>query len=202
MPSGIVVNAASAALFLYINGHGSAIFRDGLRLVLIMFLACSAAWALVEFLATIIEPTAPTTCQVAVIFSSLFDQLGRFLIEQYLAWATQTKGTKTIWSVILQVLLLGRFGIGMAFVGLSRSDFNPTCVPVSSVLPLAIVTIVVDVVIVGLVLIQVLSLSSTENQATTNHKKCVMLVIVGLVIWFAVSFCQLPCHVCFYTNDP
>ncbi|KAI0379026.1 hypothetical protein F5Y04DRAFT_260949 [Hypomontagnella monticulosa] len=177
---GILFNAASAALVLYVIGHGSAIFRDGLRLVLIMFLASSAAWALVEFLTTIIEPTAATTCQVAVIFSSVFDQLGRVFVEQYLVWAARTEGKK-ISNLAPQVLVLGRFGVGMAFIGLTRSEFNPTCVPVSSVLPVAIIVIVLDALILGLVAIQILSMGSAKG------KRSVTLVTIGLAIWTGMS---------------
>lgn len=183
---GILFNAASAALVLYVIGHGSAIFRDGLRLVLIMFLASSAGWALVEFLATIIEPTAATTCQVAVIFSSVFDQLGRVFVEQYLVWAARTEGKKGL-NAAPQVLVLGRFGVGMAFIGLTRSEFNPTCVPVSSVLPVAIIVVVLDVLILGLVAIQILSMGSAKG------KKSITWVTIGLAIWTAVSLDALKC---------
>ncbi|KAI1374499.1 hypothetical protein F4677DRAFT_172184 [Hypoxylon crocopeplum] len=181
---GILFNAASAALVLYVIGHGSAIFRDGLRLVLILFLTSSAAWALVEFLATIIEPTAASTCQVAAIFSSVFDQMGRVFIEQYLIWAARTEGQKKALSVMPQVLVLGRFGVGIAFVALTGSDFNPTCVPVSNVLPVAIAAIVLDAIILVLVVIQALSMGSTKD---INRKRGVMLVTIGLAIWIGTS---------------
>ncbi|KAI2617821.1 hypothetical protein GGR54DRAFT_199287 [Hypoxylon sp. NC1633] len=187
---GILFNAASAALVLYVIGHGSAIFRDGLRLVLILFLTSSAAWALVEFLATIIEPTAASTCQVAVIFSSVFDQMGRVFVEQYLVWAARNEGKNTALSVAPQILVLGRFGVGIAFVGLTRSEFDPTCVPLSSVLPLAIIAIALDVVIVSLVAIQGLSMKSTnapDDRQDLNRKKGVTLITIGLAIWIGMS---------------
>ncbi|KAI5861373.1 hypothetical protein GGS23DRAFT_576522 [Durotheca rogersii] len=177
---GILFNAASAAMVLYIIGHGSAIFRDGLRLVLILFLASSAAWALVEFLATIIEPTAASTCQVAAVFSSLFDQLARFSVEQYLVWAVRTEN-KSIAGLVPQVLVLGRFGVGMAFAGVTGSDFNPTCVPISNVPPVSITVIVIDALIIGLVAIQLFV------TGVANKKKSVTLVILGLAIWTGMS---------------
>lgn len=186
---GVLFNGASAALLLYAIGYGSAIFRDGLRLVLILFLASSAAWALVEFLSTIIEPTAASTCQVAVIFSSTFDQLGRVFLEQYLVWAVRTEGKK-VFSAVPQVLVLGRFGVGMAFVGLTRNEFNPTCVPVSSVQPVAIVSIALDAVMITLVAIRVFSTSPTKDVSSdqvSQTRKSVILVIIGLAIWTGVS---------------
>ncbi|OTA56309.1 hypothetical protein K449DRAFT_468502 [Hypoxylon sp. EC38] len=185
---GILFNAASAALVLYVIGHGSAIFRDGLRLVLILFLASSAVWALVEFLSTVIEPTAPTTCQVAAIFSSIFDQLGRVFIEQYLVWATRGEKKKVV-SMVAQVFVLGRFGVGMAFIGLTGSEFNPTCVPVSKVLPVAVIVIALDFLIFAMVIIQIFSIGSTNDIAVTRQapKRSVTLVAIGLAIWIGMS---------------
>ncbi|KAI1453421.1 hypothetical protein F4805DRAFT_375329 [Annulohypoxylon moriforme] len=186
---GILFNAASAALVLYVIGHGSAIFRDGLRLVLILFLLSSAAWALVEFIATIIEPTAGTSCQVAAVFSSVFDQLGKIFIEQYLIWATRAEGKKAGLSLVPQILLLGRFGVGMAFIGLTGNEFSPTCVPVSKVLPVAITVIVLDGVIFGLLAIQVLSMGSAKDSASSLRapKRSVGMVVIGLGIWIGMS---------------
>lgn len=185
---GILFNAASAALVLYAIGHGSAIFRDGLRLVLILFLASSAVWALVEFLSTVIEPTAPTTCQVAAIFSSIFDQLGRVFIEQYLVWATRGEKKRVV-SLVTPVLVLGRFGVGMAFIGLTGSEFNPTCVPVSKVLPVAIIVIALDFLILAMVAIQILSIGSADDIAGTRQgpRRSVTLVTIGLAIWIGMS---------------
>ncbi|OTB02163.1 hypothetical protein M426DRAFT_204130 [Hypoxylon sp. CI-4A] len=180
---GILFNAASAALVLYVIGHGSAIFRDGLRLVLIFFLASSAAWALVEFLATIIEPTAASTCQVAVVFSSIFDQLGRVFVEQYLVWATRAEGKTSVVGFIPQTLLLGRFGAGIAFIALTGSEFNPTCAPISKSMPVAVIVIALDAIILAAVAIQALSMASTEN----NKKRSVIIVTIGLGIWIGMS---------------
>ncbi|KAI0888474.1 uncharacterized protein GGS22DRAFT_97770 [Annulohypoxylon maeteangense] len=186
---GILFNAASAALVLYVIGHGSTIFRDGLRLVLILFLLSSAAWALVEFLATIIEPTAGTSCQVAAVFSSVFDQLGKIFIEQYLVWATRVEGKTAGLSLVPQILLLGRFGVGMAFIGLTGNEFSPTCVPVSKVLPVAITVIIMDVVIFVILAIQALSMGSAKDSASSPRapKRSVGMVVIGLGIWIGTS---------------
>ncbi|KAI1100089.1 hypothetical protein F4804DRAFT_56886 [Jackrogersella minutella] len=186
---GILFNAASAALVLYVIGHGSTIFRDGLRLVLICFLLSSAAWALVEFIATIIEPTATSSCQVAAVFSSVFDQLGRIFVEQYLIWATQVQGKKSVLTLVSQILLVGRFGVGMAFIGLTGSEFNPTCVPVSKIFPIGVTVVALDAVILVLLAIQVLSSGSTKGITGDGRapKRSVTLVIIGLAIWIGMS---------------
>ncbi|ORY61346.1 uncharacterized protein BCR38DRAFT_411227 [Pseudomassariella vexata] len=187
---GILVNASSAGLVLYIKGYGSAIFRDGLRLALITFLASSALWAQVEFISTVIEPTAASACQVTVIFSSLFDQVARVSIEQYLLWAVADQGSKSVSGMIPQALLLSRFIIGMVFVGETRVQFNPTCVPVSSVVPVAIVVIAVDVVILAYLAIRAFSSAPKDaggNQQAVFKRKAVLLTIAALAIWLGTS---------------
>ncbi|GAW26100.1 hypothetical protein SAMD00023353_2100600 [Rosellinia necatrix] len=154
---GILFNAASAALVLYVKGHGSAIYRDGLRLVLIVFLLTSASWALVEFLSTLIDPSATSICQVAVVFSSLFDQVGRVAVEQYLTWAVPKGDAKTVFSLLPQILIFGRLFVGVAFTAVTRTQFKPTCAPISSVRAVSVTVIALDAVIIGLLSIQAFS---------------------------------------------
>ncbi|KAH9907333.1 hypothetical protein F4778DRAFT_532550 [Xylariomycetidae sp. FL2044] len=180
---GILFNASSASLFLYAIGQGAAIFKDGLRLVLILFLLSSSLWALVEFLATVIDPAASSTCQIAVTFSSAFDQLARVLVEQYLVWALRNNGKSSTFTLLPQIVLFGRFGVGIAFVATARGDFNPTCASVSSVQPIAITTIVVDALLLGLLAIQALSKSNSAAQRGNE----VFLVLVGLGVWMGTS---------------
>jgi len=190
--SGIVVNAASAALFLYISGHGAAIFRDGLRLALISFLLSAALWAQIDFIAMVINTTATMTCQVALIFTTFFDQLGRFSIEQYLLWAIHSGDAATGWQRFLMQSAIGlRFVLGMVFVGLSRPQFDPVCVPISSVLPIAILVVALDAAIIAGLAIQSFSSGKVrevrEGQPGAVRSKSILLVIVGMAIWTAVG---------------
>lgn len=188
--SGILFNAASASLVLNIKGQGSAIYRDGLRLVLILFLLTSSSWALVEFLATLIDPKATSTCQVAVIFTSLFDQVGRTAAEQYLVWAVPKGDAKTAFSLLPQILVFGRFFVGIAFTAVARTQFKPTCAPVSSVQAVALTTIALDAVIIGLLSIQAFSSGLARKTASSSSVvKSVRLVWIGVAVWFGVC-----CH--------
>ncbi|KAJ8121438.1 hypothetical protein ONZ43_g2111 [Nemania bipapillata] len=186
---GILFNAASAALVLFVKGHGSAIYRDGLRLVLILFLIASSSWALVQFLSTLIDPSATSTCQVAVIFSSLFDQLGRVFVEQYLAWAVPKGDTKAGFSLVPQILVFGRFFVGIAFTAVTRTQFKPTCAPVSSIRAVSITTIALDAVIIGLLMIQAFSNGQagkdTSSQPIILRAKTVRFVVAGVAVWLA-----------------
>ncbi|KAI0506036.1 hypothetical protein F5B22DRAFT_481031 [Xylaria bambusicola] len=192
---GILFNSASTALVLYVKSNGSAIYRDGLRLVLILFFLSSSTWALVEFLSTLIDPSAVTTCQVAVVFSSLFDQFGRVFVEQYLVWAVPKGDAKTVFSLIPQILVFGRFFVAIAFTAVTRPQFKPTCAPISSVQGVSITAIALDGSIIGLLLIQsfsrgVATKAPGSNPITLKHKAA-RLIVVGVALWWGTSVASL-----------
>ncbi|KAI1429792.1 hypothetical protein F5Y12DRAFT_337321 [Xylaria sp. FL1777] len=188
---GILFNTASTALVLYTKSNGSAIYRDGLRLVLILFFLASSFWALVEFLTTLIEPSAQSTCQVAVVFSSLFDQFGRVFVEQYLAWVVPKGDAKSVFTLIPQILVFGRFFVGIAFTAVTRTQFKPTCVPISSIQAVSITSIALDGVIIGLLSIQAFSSGMPRKEPashsiTLKHKPA-RLIVVGVALWWGTS---------------
>ncbi|CAK7209926.1 hypothetical protein SCUCBS95973_000611 [Sporothrix curviconia] len=192
---GIVVNAASAALFLHVSSHGSTAVRDGQRLVLTTFLLSAALWAQSDFISIAIDPAATSSCQVGIIFSTLFDQLARFSVEQYLLWAIN-KGTRSgVQQMALQALVVARFVVGCVFVGFSRPQFDPVCVPMSSIMPVAIVTIALDVVLVfAMAIMAIMSgllSDAREGGPDAGRSKSVLLVIVAFAIWTATSIVML-----------
>ncbi|KAK3381547.1 hypothetical protein B0H63DRAFT_416347 [Podospora didyma] len=189
---GIVVNAASAALFLCIKGHGTSIFRDSPRLVLILFLLSSALWAQVDFITVLLDISKSSMpCQVGVIFSTIFDQLGRFSIEQYLIWA-MNDGTKiSPMQMIPQLLILGRFIAGAVFVGFTRPQTDTFCLATSSALPISILVIALDAVILLLLVVRAFSTGLVANiqkgGSGSARSKSFMLVMLGHAIWTATS---------------
>ncbi|KAH6647656.1 hypothetical protein BKA67DRAFT_662428 [Truncatella angustata] len=185
---GILLNTASAGFVLYIKGHGSAIFRDGLRLALILFLASSALWAQAEFLATLIEPTSISTCQIAVIISSFLDQIARVSIEQFLVWALAKDGLKSPAAIATQIILLVRFIVGMVFVGETKPQFNSTCVPMSNVVPISIAVIALDAVILISTAVMAFTTGSKKSGQGT---KALLLTISALAVWMGTSVTML-----------
>lgn len=181
----MLTNTASAGFILYIKGHGSALFRDGLRLALILFLASSALWAQVGFFSTLIDPTEGSTCQVAVIVSTLLDQFARVSIEQFLIWVVAKDGLKSAAGLATQILLFARFIVGMVFVGETKPQFNSTCVPLSNVVPVAIAVIALDAVI--LTSIAVLAVAGGTNKNGPGSKT-VLLTIAALAVWMGVCY--------------
>jgi hypothetical protein len=189
---GIVVNAASAALFLYVKGHGSTIFRDGLRLVLITFLAGSALWAQVDFIATVIDPTATSGCQVAILFSTAFDQIARVSMEQFILWAINSNaGKPNMLALITQLLLALRFIAGAVLVGFSRPQFNPVCVARTEVVPIGGAVVGLDVVLVLVLAAMAFSVGavneSSHPQSGVVRGRGLLFTIVGFGIWTGVS---------------
>ncbi|CAK7226170.1 hypothetical protein SBRCBS47491_006140 [Sporothrix bragantina] len=192
---GIVVNAASAALFLHVSSHGSTAVRDGQRLVLTTFLLSAALWAQSDFVSIAINPTATSSCQIGIIFSTLFDQIARFSVEQYLVWAINKGAKSGVQQMFLQSLVLGRFVVGCIFVGFSRPQFDPVCVPMSSMLPIAIVTIAMDVVLIFAMAIMAimsgLMSDAREGGPDAGRSKSILLVMVAFAIWTATSIVML-----------
>lgn len=185
------MNAASAALFLNVRGHGSSIFRDGKRLVLAIFLFSAATWAQVGFITTLIDPVAENSCQIAIVFTTMFDQLARYAIEQHSLWVINDGTPASTSQIIPQVFLAVRFVLGAVFVGLSRPQFNTVCVPVSSVLALAITLVVVDAVIVTILAGRAISVGLIKKMQDggqdSARSKAVVATLIGLTIWMAVS---------------
>lgn len=112
-------------------------------------------------------------------------------VEQYLVWAVPKGDAKTVFSFIPQILVFGRFFVGIAFTAVTRTQFKPTCAPISSVQAVSITTIALDGVIVGLLLIQSFSSDVAKkgpgsNPVTLNNRAA-RLIVVGVALWWGVS---------------
>ncbi|CAM1506437.1 Fc.00g060780.m01.CDS01 [Cosmosporella sp. VM-42] len=188
---GIVVNAASVALFLYIKGHGSSFIRDGPRLALVTFLATSALWAQADFIATLIDTNSTTGCQTAITFASAFDQLARISLVQALFWGAN-RGIKTssAEALVSQGLILLRFVLGGIFVGVQRPQLDTICVTRTQVLPLGIAIVVTDGLFAAGLLAKAVSVGFRVVQGdktSADRSKAILLTICGLGIWTASS---------------
>ncbi|KAL2016861.1 hypothetical protein VTK56DRAFT_2895 [Thermocarpiscus australiensis] len=193
---GIVLNAASAALVLYVKGYGVAAFRDSQRLVLILFLSSSALWALIDFIAILLDITrSPTPCQVGVIFSSIFDQLARFSIEQFLLWALNNDNGPSIskTQLISQVLILVRFLAGAVFIGFARPQTDTFCVTTTSALPVGILVAALDAAIIVLFIIRAYSAGAfargdrDAKAIEADRATALTYVLLGLIFWTGTS---------------
>ncbi|KAL5313670.1 hypothetical protein ACEPPN_018091 [Leptodophora sp. 'Broadleaf-Isolate-01'] len=190
---GILLQAAAGALFIYYRGHGSTIFQDGRRLVLILFLLFAALWAQIQFLNLLLADTMATACQATLIISTMFDQLARVGIEQFLLWSVG-HGTKlTAERLILQGILLVRMVGGGVLVGFTRPQFAPVCVAQTSVTPLAVVVLALDALITGVLMIRAMSLGMfremREKSSSTRQEqsKALIFSIIGFGVWTGTS---------------
>ena len=191
--SGILLQAAIGALYIYQKGHGSTIFQDGRRLVLLLFLLFAALWAQMNWINLLLPTTSSTACQATLVFSTTFDQLARVGVEQFLLWSVG-HGTKlTAERLTLQVVLFIRMVVGGVLVVFTRPDFAPVCVARTSVLPVSIVVLVLDVIIIGVLLIRAISLGMfgdlRRNSSSTRQEqsKALLLSIVGFTVWTSVG---------------
>jgi hypothetical protein len=193
--SGILLQAASGTLILYYRGHGPAIIQDGRRLVLGLFLLFAALWAQIDFVNLLLPVTSTTGCQATLVFSTMFDQLARVLMEQFLLWSVGHGQKMTVDRLVLQVILLLRFIAGGILVGFTRPDFAPACVARTSVLPVPILVLVLDVIIIGVLIIRALSLGlfrdlrEKDSSPRQEQSRALIICIAGFTVWTGV--CQL-----------
>ncbi|PQE12578.1 hypothetical protein CJF30_00002463 [Rutstroemia sp. NJR-2017a BBW] len=90
---------------------------------------------------------------------------------------------------ILQGILALRLIAGGILVGLTRPEFAPSCVAKTSVLPTAIVVLVLDIIIVGFLLVQASSLGMFGDRRESHRaqSKALLFIIAGFAIWTALS---------------
>ena len=198
-----MLNAASAALVLYLRGYGlAAAFRDSQRLVLVLFLLSAALWAQIDFITILLDTTTSSTpCQIGTIVSTIFDQFARFSIQQFLLWALNTgNGEKLpVMQLIPQVLVLARFLAGAVFIGFTRPQTDTFCVATTSALPVGILVTALDGVIILLLVIRAYSVGGVAKEnhggrgVAAERARALMCVLLGLVFWTGVRSTPRRC---------
>ncbi|KAK2626142.1 hypothetical protein QTJ16_004404 [Diplocarpon rosae] len=195
---GTLLQAATGALFIFYEVYGSTFFRDGRRLVLIVFLFSSALWAQVEFLNLLLADllfakTRATACQVIVLTSTLFDQLARVAIEQFLLWSVGNGMKLTAERLILQGILFLRMIGGGILVGFTRPHPGPLCAARRAVAPITIVILALDGLIIGMLLVRAIllrrfgDLAQKSSSMKQEQSKALIFIVVGFGIWTGTS---------------
>jgi len=180
--SGILLQAASGTLIIHLKGHEGPILLDGRRLALSMFLLLAALWAMIDFINLNIT-SSTTSCQVTLAFSTLFDQLARVGIEQFLLWSVGQRAKASTVQLVLQLGLGVRAAVGVVLVGFTRPDFAPVCVARTSALPLAILVLALDAIIITALAARTLSTSVLRM----GENKGLILITIGFALWTGVS---------------
>ena len=187
--SGIIANVASAAVFLFLAANGPPLFKDSLRLVLVVFLFSAALWAFVDFVSMTVD--SDSACHVAVAFGTAFDQLARVAFEQFVLWGANAGAKPSMGVLIPQLAVLLRFVLGGIYVGFQRPQFNPVCLSTASVLPLGIAILAADAVVALFLLAKLLSTgksaSRTGNEVEAKRSRTLITVLAGAGFWTAVS---------------
>ncbi|KAK7421517.1 hypothetical protein QQZ08_009932 [Neonectria magnoliae] len=189
---GLVVNAATGAVFLYLKGHTSSLLRDGLRLVLVVFLTTSALWAQTDFITTLIGVQSAMGCQIAIVFATIFDQLARVSLQQATVWAIGHHDRVTpAESLATQGAIITRFILGGVFVGLQRPQLDNVCVTSTSVLQFGVVLLIIDLGFTAAIFARFISFGLLKDirQKTDSspRSRAAFWTIVGLAIWTGTS---------------
>ncbi|RFU27583.1 hypothetical protein B7463_g8751, partial [Scytalidium lignicola] len=89
----------------------------------------------------------------------------------------------------LQAVVALRFVAGIIFVAFTRPQFAPTCVARTSVLPISIVTIGLDAVILGGLLVRALYQSLRKDPSSDKESGSwgLLLSVMGLTVWMGTS---------------
>jgi hypothetical protein len=159
-----------------------------------LFLLFAALWAQFSFFNLAIFPKAAGACQALLVFTTMFDQLARVGVEQFLMWA-MGQGTKaTTQQMILQGILVIRLITGGLVVAFTRPDFAPVCSARNSLLPTSIVVLTLDVIIVGVFLIRASSLGMFGEMGNKKlgtrreQSRALIFTIAGFTMWAGVGF--------------
>ncbi|KAH0524846.1 hypothetical protein TsFJ059_007300 [Trichoderma semiorbis] len=181
---GLVVLAASAAIFFFVKASKSPLIRDELRLALSFFLAASALWGILDFATTLVHENSASACQTVISFAAVFDQVARVSVEQFLLWAVNGGIKVTKLSLAMQGALLVRFVLGAIFVGVQRPQFEPVCVARNLVLPIGVIVMVTDVAMVAALSTKVvLAKKSNALRPELTRTNALIFVTAGLGIW-------------------
>ncbi|KKP07141.1 hypothetical protein THAR02_00791 [Trichoderma harzianum] len=185
---GLVVLAASAAIFFFVKASKSPLIRDELRLALSFFLAASALWGILDFATTLVHENSASACQTVISFAAVFDQVARVSVEQFLLWAVNGGIKVTKLSLAMQGALLVRFILGAIFVGVQRPQFEPVCVARNLILPIGVIVMVTDVAMVAALSTKVvLAKKSNALRPELSRTNALIFVTAGLGIWTGVS---------------
>lgn len=135
-------------------------------------------------------------CQTAVAFASVFDQLARILLEEFLFWSMNGEIKASVGVLLPQGIFLLRFILAGIFVGVRRPQFKPVCVGTTQAVAVAIVLLVADAAIVVMLLIRAYSAGlfrdMRDKTAAWPRSRSLLFITLALAVWTAVSRPKVP----------
>ena len=160
-------------------------------MALLLFFIASSFWAILSFGASLLDAHAVVACQGMIAFSSAFDQIARFSLEQYVLWSLARDFKASGFTFVSQTFIFLRLIVGGTYVGFQRPQFHPVCIPQSVLLPLAIALLAMDAVIAFFLFIFALLLNwrnaAPDTGASHLRKRFLPFVPAALGIWTGVS---------------
>lgn len=125
MNRGILLHAAQSSFYATLRGHVRTLPLYRRRVLLLSFLLTVSLYALGQFVVLLLLEDTP--CQVAVVFSTIFDQLSRVLAFAFVAGKITEETHHKFEKVGLYGAILLRFLLGAVIVGFTRIQFIPVC---------------------------------------------------------------------------
>ncbi|KAG8423578.1 hypothetical protein J3458_000465 [Metarhizium acridum] len=188
---GAVVCASLGTVLFHLRGGALSLFRGGLRLVLAGFLLFASLWAVDGFVATFIDKSSASGCQIAVAFAAAFDQLARIVLEGFLFWAMKSDARATCGVLFPQAVFFLRFIIGGIFVGVQRPQFDPVCVATNLLWPLGVAVLCTDAFIVLTLVTRASSAGVFRDMRAEgplgSRSRGISLIIMALGLWIPLS---------------
>ncbi|KFG85012.1 hypothetical protein MANI_018519 [Metarhizium anisopliae] len=188
---GAVVCASLGTVLFHLRGGALSLFRGDLRLVLAGFLLFASLWAVDGFVATFIDQTSASGCQIAVAFAAAFDQLARIVLEEFLFWAMKSDTRATCGVLFPQAVFFLRFIIGGVFVGVQRPQFDPVCVATNLLWPLGVAVLCTDAFIVLTLVTRASSVGVFRDMRVKgpvgSRSRGIALIMMALGLWIPLS---------------
>ncbi|KAL5627340.1 hypothetical protein BROUX41_003493 [Berkeleyomyces rouxiae] len=197
--SGILLQSAIGLVPIFTKNHTTRIWNDGPRLALTTMTIAGGAWSQIQFMAFL----APNKfCQPVITFENIIDQIARVAAIQFMLWTVTNVPNPTaqessmMGSVMRQLFLLLRIGLGLVLAGFVRPDLIPQCTAESTVPgPLPLVLVGIDAVIAIYALVRFIMSSARKNPDKKSNerrsRKSFIAFAIGFFIWTGTSVALL-----------
>ncbi|KAI9802597.1 MAG: hypothetical protein M1833_001671 [Piccolia ochrophora] len=179
----------------FLAGYARILLQHQKRLALVVFLATAALWAKLAFL----DFAMPTlrACQATIVLSTLADQLARTFAVIFILSVAGGSSETRLEKYGLVTLIAIRSIFGVVFLGLTRPQLGPLCIPRSDVLEIAIMLLIMDALLIGVMAARQLRTGVWKETwclpCTTRKEqnKANIYFTSGYAVWYVLSIPKL-----------
>jgi len=115
------------------------------------------------------------------------------IIAGFLLWSVAHVSKTTPEKVLLATLIVARAVAGAIFTGFVRPQFEPVCVPRSSLLPASIIVVGLDCFILGLIVVRIFTLHIWGDHGDVRlstrrvQNRALVVTTTGYFVWVTVG---------------